>query len=320
MSTISCSVALCTYNGSRYIEGQLRSIIDQTVPVNEIVICDDRSSDDTIAIIERIKRETDVPIRIYINETNLGVCGNFDRAIRLCKEDIIFLSDQDDIWHPDKVETILLWFEMNPYKNVVFTNASFIDAEGNPYAVGSSLFKCVGLTQAAKKLFDRGFAFELFLKGNRATGATMAIRRTFVNAMYIDNTATMSNGKPLHDCLISLSAIEHDSLGYLDMPLIQYRIYSGQVCGLGSLMNKPLLSDVVSNRYYGQSNSVEYLTQSEYINRWNFLSTRQTRRFVKPDYLWLCIKDIPKYLHYYRWYGVLMFLNDVTLPIRCLFK
>lgn len=78
------SVALCTYNGSKYIEEQLRSILNQTMQVDEIVICDDGSRDDTIQIIEEVKKEALTDIRIYRNETNLGVCANFQKAVDLC--------------------------------------------------------------------------------------------------------------------------------------------------------------------------------------------------------------------------------------------
>lgn len=208
---MTISVAMCTYNGAKFIEKQVLSIIEQTVPVDEIVICDDGSLDGTIDIVMEIQSEVEIPIRLYINEPNIGVCANFDKAIKLCKGDIIFLSDQDDVWMPDKVETIVSWFKANPSKNVVFTNASFIDSDGNPYETDSSLFKAVGFTSTAKEWFDRGFSLELFLKNNRATGATMALRLPFVKHLYIDSSATSFNGKPLHDYLISLCAIEHKS-------------------------------------------------------------------------------------------------------------
>ena len=116
------SVAICTYNGAKYVKQQLDSIINQTLRVNEIVVGDDGSSDDTIGIIEEIRNEyTEIEWNIIINKPGLGCCANFDDTIKRCTGDIIFLSDQDDIWDSKKVESIVKWFELNPQKDVVFS-------------------------------------------------------------------------------------------------------------------------------------------------------------------------------------------------------
>ncbi len=97
------SVAMCTYNGESYLDEQLQSILEQTEPIDEIVICDDGSIDKTLSIIEKfIKAGT--PIRLILNQKNLGYTRNFEKAICLCSGDIIFLADQDDIWMPEKVK------------------------------------------------------------------------------------------------------------------------------------------------------------------------------------------------------------------------
>lgn len=124
------SVAMCTYNGAKYIREQLDSILNQSHLVDEIVICDDGSIDETIEIIKRIKRNTAIPISIYINEPHLGVNLNFEKAIKLCQGDIIFLSDQDDIWEENKVDTIIGYFSTHEDKNVVFGDAVLINRGG----------------------------------------------------------------------------------------------------------------------------------------------------------------------------------------------
>ena len=93
----------------------MSSILSQSKKVDEIIVCDDCSLDRTIEIIKNISESNkDVDIRIYENESNLGVCANFEKAVCLCNGDIIFLSDQDDVWMPNKVECIVAWFENNP--------------------------------------------------------------------------------------------------------------------------------------------------------------------------------------------------------------
>ena len=98
------SVAIATYNGQEFIKEQLLSILNQTMPVDEIVICDDQSSDDTVRIIQELLCDK---IYLYQNEKNLGNKLNFKKAPSYCKGDYIFLCDQDDIWKPNKVQTMI---------------------------------------------------------------------------------------------------------------------------------------------------------------------------------------------------------------------
>ena len=122
------SVALCTYNGELFLKQQLDSILQQELPVDEIVICDDGSTDNTINIIESYKQKYQYPRFICKqNIKNKGVRKNFEYAISLCSGDIIFLSDQDDIWLNQKTKDIVNFFNENPKVNLVFTDAILID-------------------------------------------------------------------------------------------------------------------------------------------------------------------------------------------------
>ena len=96
---MKCSVAIATYNGEKYIREQLLSILNQTVPVDEIVVSDDGSNDNTLNIIKEFH---DSRIVIY-EESHLGVKQNFGNAISKTTGDIIFLADQDDVWERDKL-------------------------------------------------------------------------------------------------------------------------------------------------------------------------------------------------------------------------
>jgi glycosyltransferase involved in cell wall biosynthesis len=216
------SVALCTYNGEQYIREQLESILNQTMPVDEIVVCDDGSTDKTLQIIEEYRDKTAADIRIYCNENNLGVVANFQKAINLCCGDIIFLSDQDDIWRPDKVETIVQYFDNHPPINTLFTNASLIDSNSAPIQ-GTLWDFCFG--KDVRMLFDAGLKFECFAYGNHATGATMALRKTKLPTIHYTPDF-------LHDHALALLAADTDSLGYIDQCLISYRLHTSQVCGI----------------------------------------------------------------------------------------
>lgn len=104
------SVVLCTYNGAKYIEAQLASILAQTYAVAEIIVVDDVSSDDTFAIVERAAAR-DSLIALSQNSFNIGFTSNFESALQMAKHDYIAISDQDDIWHEQKIEKMMAAFE-----------------------------------------------------------------------------------------------------------------------------------------------------------------------------------------------------------------
>lgn len=104
--TLPISVVLCSYNGARFIKEQVQSICSQTYPVQELIVVDDASTDDTCAIIEELGRK-DERIRLYRNPANLGFSANFEKALLLASADRIAIADQDDYWHPEKLEKMI---------------------------------------------------------------------------------------------------------------------------------------------------------------------------------------------------------------------
>ena len=110
------SVAMATYNGEKYIKEQLSSILSQTLPVDEIVICDDRSSDRTSDVVYDYIKNNDLEkiISFEVNETNLGYASNFMKALLKTKGDYIFFCDQDDIWTDSRVEDMIRIMEKYP--------------------------------------------------------------------------------------------------------------------------------------------------------------------------------------------------------------
>lgn len=214
---MTLSVALCTYNGEGYIEEQLLSILGQTLPVDEVVVCDDGSSDGTIGIIEKMQR--DGKVKLHRNEKSLGVVENFKKAASLCMGDIIFFADQDDRWHPNKVETILEYFDRHPQHEVVFTDALIIDSAGEHLPAYGNLFQMT-FQQEEQRMYFAGLELESFLARNHATGATMAVRKRFLDKAEPFNLCTK---QILHDYALALRAAELGVLGVIKKPLIDYR-------------------------------------------------------------------------------------------------
>jgi len=98
----STSVALCTYNGERFLSQQLASLAAQTVLPDELVVCDDASTDASMRVVEDFAKNAPFSVRIFRNPNNLGYVKNFEQAIGLCSKEIIFLCDQDDDWEKKK--------------------------------------------------------------------------------------------------------------------------------------------------------------------------------------------------------------------------
>lgn len=297
------SVALCTYNGEQYIRQQIESIINQTLPVDEIVVCDDGSTDNTLSIIESLRESTKTDIRIYRNETNLGVCANFQKAVDLCKGDIIFLSDQDDVWHNDKVETIVNYFYHNHQKHVVFTDGQLIDGSGKAIFNGT-LWKCFGVNDKCLKQIENGLGMEIFAFENRATGATMAIRRNFE---YTSSFSRFCIDDILHDGALAMLALTNNQLGYISRCLIDYRIHSNQECGIGESLNNPVSNNPREVSYTATLWSKLPLP-SPTDSRIAFIVLRQ-RRQHQPLGIFRIIGSMCYYCKYYRrqWLGFLFY-------------
>ncbi len=122
-------VVLTTYNGEPYIKAQLESILDQTVQPYRIVVVDDGSTDRTAEIVEEYAGHH-AGIRLFRNRENLGWVKNFAKAISLCDTDYIALSDQDDVWHPQKLEICVRTLAENPLAGLCYHNAGLMYADG----------------------------------------------------------------------------------------------------------------------------------------------------------------------------------------------
>lgn len=220
------SVALCTYNGARHLEEQINSILGQTLPPDEIVICDDRSTDDTVPLLRRLAERSPVPIRIEVNAVNLGVVGNFGRAIDLCRHEIICLSDQDDAWLPDKNRRMHDRFAADPKVLAVFGDAAVADEELRPNGEHMLAFSLFGEEQVRR--LRSGDQFSVMMTRSYVVGATLAIRASLRPLLlpFPAGDATM-----LHDRWIALVASALGGLDVIDEDLILYRQHAAQAVG-----------------------------------------------------------------------------------------
>jgi glycosyltransferase involved in cell wall biosynthesis len=128
---IKVSIAMATYNGAQFIHEQLQSFVFQTRQPDELIITDDCSNDQTEAIIREFAKTAPFTVEFHRNEKNLGYCGNFNAALMRTTGDLVFLSDQDDVWFPEKIEHMIGVAERHPEALVVMNNAALTDRDLN---------------------------------------------------------------------------------------------------------------------------------------------------------------------------------------------
>jgi len=216
---------MCTYNGAEFLPAQWESIQAQSRKPDEIIVCDDGSSDQTRSLLERFASESSVPVTLRFNEKNLGSIKNFEQAIRLCTGEIVALSDQDDVWRSDKLQAIEAAFNNSPSVGLVFSDAEIVDEDLEP--LGRRMWSEVGFEPYKRKLIARGRALEVLISGWTVTGATMAFRSDFVNL-----SAPIPDGiAMIHDGWIALTVAAVADVVAIDEPLIKYRQHERQQIG-----------------------------------------------------------------------------------------
>lgn len=233
-SAARISVALCTHNGARFIAEQVRSILGQTVPVTEIVVSDDASTDDTLDIVERTVSDwlaadhgRSLHLRVLRNEVALGVTANFEQALAACSGDLIALCDQDDVWHPRRIERFVTEFAGRPGLQLLHSDARLVDANGAP--TGESLFQALRVSTHEIEGVHGGEAFALLMRRNLVTGATVMVRALLVRRAVPFPPAWV------HDEWLAIVAAAADGLDLVEDQLTDYRQHGGNQIGASSL-------------------------------------------------------------------------------------
>ncbi len=275
------SVALCTFNGSSFIEQQINSILNQSIKVDEIIICDDQSTDTTISILKRLQSNNPC-IRVIENEINLRSTKNFEKAILLTSGDYIFLSDQDDLWKPNKVEKILTIFKQNPTAEGVFSNGDLIN-ENNSIFTDKTIWDSVFFFE--KELKEPIDFFDIIAKnGNIVTGATLCIKKeikSFIIPISEEN---------LHDEWIASLLAFRKSLFYSTENLISYRIHENQQVGMKRLDNIDQINH--KKRILLGIESPSKFTDFRILLKKNYLKQKELLNFKKYNFDFIDIENL----------------------------
>ena len=216
---------MCTYNGADFLSDQLQSIIAQSRLPDEIIVCDDGSTDETQTLLKQFAARSHVPVSLHFNKENLGSVKNFEKAINLCTGDVIALSDQDDVWRADKLQLIEDAFSKAPKAGLVFSDAEIVDE--NLQSLEKRMWDEVGFDAHKRKLVHQGRALEVLITGWTVTGATMAFRSEFVKlCLPIPDGIAM-----IHDGWIALNVAAVAEVVMIEEALIKYRQHARQQIG-----------------------------------------------------------------------------------------
>ena len=206
------SVVIATYNGERYLKRQLQSILNQTLKPKEIIVCDDVSSDGTVAILEEYKQQG--KLTYTVNNHHLGLIDNFKKAVSLATEgNYVALSDQDDEWLTEKLEqsaTLLQKIEDQKLPCMVYTDLLLVDE--NEKILNSSFRSELGQNKYQHNL-------ETIVFGNFVNGCTMLMNPS-LRKLFAD---IPSNVRLNHDGWMALAAFTFGKTASMSTPLVRYR-------------------------------------------------------------------------------------------------
>lgn len=256
------SVAMCTYNGERFLKEQLESIFSQTCPPDEIIICDDCSKDHTVQLAYSLLAKWNGKWQIVQNKRNLGFRKNFEQAIQLCQGDVIFLSDQDDVWMPEKIETMMRVFKKYPNVILAFHDAELVDRN---------------LTRLAPSFWDiLEFNPEYFCRSNYCQllgynvvqGSACAFRKELVNY------ACPFPEEAIHDEWLALAALSIGEIYPIADKLLKYRQWGknaigGEQATIGQKLKKYFFTIEKAVNMHRQYVLKKYALNKEWIRRYN---------------------------------------------------
>ena len=218
----SISVAMATYNGEKYLEEQLDSILSQTLLPSEIIVCDDQSTDGTQKILDKYQQKG--LLKYFVNDNRLGFIGNFKRAVSLTSPDhYIALSDQDDIWLPGKIQAaaaLLLKIENGQRPAMVYSDLVLVDEDKNL------------LNQSFRNELGQGdyiHCLDTLLFGCFVNGCTMLMNPNMRNYF----SSIPENASLNHDTWMSLIAYTFGEVAVVPDSLIWYRKHRNNATDVG---------------------------------------------------------------------------------------
>ncbi len=268
---LKVSVIICTYNGEKYLYDQIQSIVNQTYTNLEIIISDDGSTDQTGNIVRSFTQ--DPRVKFFRNEINLGHYQNLFQAIKLASGEYISVSDQDDIWKPNKIKDLM---DHVGKHNLIFCDSQFMDEEGNLMNKKLSSIRNLGPSND-----NRNFAF-VFLIGIYAHNILFSRRIT--PSLYPIPKSTYTDG------WIAYVAASLGSIAYYPECLTDYRQHSNSITQKSKSHNIDRYS--IYYQWIKDLTSFPQNPNKVFFEKLCFLSTKTKKGKFRPiPYILFCLKN-----------------------------
>ena len=277
---MTVSVALALYNGEKFIEKQLDTLRLQTVKPNQVVLCDDGSSDNTVNIVNEYinKYSLGDSWKVCKNPQNLGYAKNFYRAMELCDCDLIYLCDQDDIWREDKIEKMNEVMKKNPHISLLMCKGGVIDAQGQN--LHGLMIKKAKETHSITPI-----SVENILRIFDWTGMLMCVRKDFFNT----RKDIITNIRSPHDFVLALCAADCNEFYVYDYIGAYHRRHSNNAANeehrISKILNlKRKLRDIdnFNNYLYHVENSeIQIQTKSMEMLKQRLVKSQQRKQALQ---------------------------------------
>jgi glycosyltransferase involved in cell wall biosynthesis len=239
----SISIIMATYNGEQFLEQQLESIFNQTLKPFEVIICDDASTDSTIAILKSFSKK--LPIKIFKNSENTGYIKNFERAVLKARGKYLAFCDQDDIWHPEKLQIL---FDNIGNNTLIYSESNLISETGSPLHMT--------LSKKLKSNFISSSSPLNFLYNNSVSAHSILVKTEIRQAII---------PFPRHlyfDAWIAANAAALNGVKFLKFPLVDYRQHSQNVLSRNEKKKKSIVQSIQKKT---EKKSKEHLLQTKII-------------------------------------------------------
>ncbi|MBE7172777.1 MAG: glycosyltransferase family 2 protein [Williamsia sp.] len=278
------SIVVCTYNGERFIEDQLRSLLQQTYQHIEIIVSDDASSDGTVSLLSSYSSHP--KCRVLLHKENVGFIKNFERGMAVATGTYIALCDQDDSWLPEKIQ--LLCQHIGDSSGV-YCDSELINERGERLGKKISDIKHMYSGTDA-----RGFVIT-----NMVSGHALMIRREVLNR------ALPLPSSVFHDEWLTVHATVLNGIRYVDKPLVLYRQHEKNITQI--VMNKRARSRTRNNRWNALLRKLQWISllgsiQREedkpfYTRLYGLFEQKKKGRFVWPLFFFLLKHRQPLFQH-----------------------
>jgi len=254
------SVIMAVFNGSKWLNTQLESIVNNSIKPDQIVFVDDASSDNSVEILKDFKNKYEnINIIIEENINNIGYSLAFRKAALLADNEVVFFCDQDDEWLPNKIETCISVFKNNPEVGLVYSDGFITDSDLN--ITSETIFST--RNKAHLDIGKKRNPFEV-LANPDIKGCSICVKKDIVQLAYQNINPETFNYWGF-DHWIALNAYLFSKISVIKQPLFKYRIHQNNTSG--NIKLNPLSFNSILKFYrMAKDQGVDF-----YLHRYNIL-------------------------------------------------